>query len=454
MCLWTRLPPDERLSRNLSAARLGLSREYILVLQVKPTVGVPGKIVDMPLANVLYISYDGVLEPLGASQVVAYLERLASEHAMTLLSFEKPDDIGDRSRVTAMESRLATKGIDWVRLRYHKRPSVLSTAFDCVAGIRQARRVCRRKRIRIIHARSYVPALIALGSRGVSHAAFLFDMRGFWVDEKVEAGHWKSGGVLYRIGKWWERRFYAAADGVVSLTTAGVRALPELGVRMSPDVPVEVIPTCADLQRFSPGPKDAELLARLGLVGAPVIGCVGTMGNWYLRQEMIDGLAVLARSWPELRILIVTRDDREALRVDFEKAGVPPVRLAITSARFEEMPRYIRLFDAGLFFIKPSFSKRASAATKLAEFLGCGVPVVINDGVGDSGTIVREGRVGVVLSPLSAKGFQEALPQVKAMLGDRAVAARCRTVASEVFDLDRGVDGYRRLYAQIGRDSM
>ena len=395
---------------------------------------------------VLYLSYDGVLEPLGESQVVSYLERLAADHAITLLSFEKPDDAADQARVAAMASRLAERQIEWVPLRYHKRPPVLSTALDAIAGIVRARRIARSRGIQIIHARGYVPALIALGARGAGPAAFLFDMRGFWVDEKVEAGHWAPGGMLYRLGKWWERRFYAAADAIVSLTAAGVHAIPQLGVQLPAEVPVVVIPTCADLRRFSPGPKDAALASRLGLTGAPVIGCVGTMGNWYLRQEMIDCLSAFAASWPALRILIVTRDDRDALRADLERAGVPGERLAITRASFEEMPRDIRLVDAGVFFIKPTFAKRASAATKMAEFLGCGVPVVINDGVGDSGAIVRDGRVGLVLSTLDAQAFAAAATAARAMIADPAMPERCRRVAIDVFDLEAGAVKYRRLY--------
>jgi glycosyltransferase involved in cell wall biosynthesis len=398
---------------------------------------------------VLYLSYDGALEPLGESQVVSYLERLAGDYAITLMSFEKPQDAANAARVAAMTARLSAAQIDWVPMRYHKRPPVVSTAMDAVAGILRARRIARAGGVQIVHARGYVPSLIALGARGASGARFLFDMRGFWVDEKVEAGHWRAGGVLYRVGKWWERRFYASADAVVSLTQAGVRAMASLGVRTRTGIPIDVIPTCADLQRFSPGPKDAELSARLGLDGAPVIGCVGTMGNWYMRPEMIACLSVFARLWPEIRILIVTRDDRDALRTDLEKAGVPSARLIIASAPFEEMPRYIRLFDAGMFFIKPSPAKRASAATKLAEFLACGVPVIINDGVGDSGTIVRDGRAGVVLSSVDPSAIEAVLPAVRSLVADRQAAERCRRVAADLFDLDAGVERYRGVYRQL-----
>ena len=44
---------------------------------------------------ILYVSYDGMLEPLGQSQVLAYLERLADGYEVNLLSFEKPSDTLD-----------------------------------------------------------------------------------------------------------------------------------------------------------------------------------------------------------------------------------------------------------------------------------------------------------------------------------------------------------------------
>jgi glycosyltransferase involved in cell wall biosynthesis len=398
---------------------------------------------------VLYVSYDGILEPLGESQVASYLEGLSTDHGITLLSFEKPDDLNDGARTAAMAQRLSEREIDWIPLKYHKRPPVLSTAFDAVAGIFRAWRVCRERHVRIVHARSYVPALIALCAQTASDATFLFDMRGFWVDEKVEAGHWKAGGPLYHIAKWWERRFYRAADAVVSLTDAGARSIPELGVDVGPRIPIEVIPTCVDLERFTPGPKDPALMRSLGLMGSTVIGCVGTMGNWYMRREMVDALGTLARSMSDLEILIVTRNDHETLRRDLEAAGVPRHRLALTSASFAEMPRYIRLFDAGLFFIRPSFSKRASTATKLGEFLACGVPVIINDGVGDSGAIVRARAAGIVLSELTPSRFQKVVCEIRSMLSDRSMSDRCRSTAEEIFDLKVGIERYRSLYRQL-----
>ena len=43
--------------------------------------------------GVLYISYDGMLEPLGKSQVLGYLKLLAKNRRIVLVSFEKPSDL-------------------------------------------------------------------------------------------------------------------------------------------------------------------------------------------------------------------------------------------------------------------------------------------------------------------------------------------------------------------------
>jgi hypothetical protein len=191
--------------------------------------------------RVVYVSYDGAGEPLGRSQVLAYLTRLARDCDITLISFEK--DHESRPETARL---LSDAGIAWQPLSYHKRPPVLSTAWDVLRGARALRRACRRTDADIVHVRSYVPALIALAARSPRRYRFLFDIRGFWADERVEGSLWPVGGRLYRMAKRWERRFFAEADAVVTLTEASVPAIRELGAT----APVTVIPTCAEVDRF------------------------------------------------------------------------------------------------------------------------------------------------------------------------------------------------------------
>ncbi len=202
-------------------------------------------------AGVLYISYDGMLEPLGQSQVLAYLEKLAPGRPIHLISYEKPADWADSARRGSLAKRIAAAGICWHPLRYHKSPTAPATAYDVAVGTAKALALAVRHRLTIVHARSYVAALIALAVKRSTGARFLFDMRGLWADERVDGGLWPKDGRLYRTAKSLERRFLEAADHVVILTHASeaeIRGFPYLAGRA---VPMSVIPTCTDLDRFA-----------------------------------------------------------------------------------------------------------------------------------------------------------------------------------------------------------
>lgn len=396
-----------------------------------------------------YISYDGVLEPLGESQAVAYVEGLAGFGRMILISFEKGSDLADRDAMQRMKARFAARAITWVPMRYHKKPTVLATTYDIIRGIVVGLLLIGSHRPGLVHARSYVAALIAWVLKRVSGVKFLFDMRGLWTNEKVDAGHWPPGSRIYRVAKRWERRFFESADGIVSLTEAGVAAFPSLGYRIPAGIPIEVIPTCTDLNKFVPGSKDPALAAKLGLDGHVVVGCTGNMSNTYLREPMLGCLAYLARSLNRLQILMVTLEDHDRLLADARSAGIPSSRLVVVRATFSDMPAYLRLMDFGLFFIKPCFSKKFSAATKLGEFLATGVPVVINDGIGDSGCLVRQEKVGVVLPGTDLGDVEAALDDIAALTRDPLIKQRCRETAKKYFDLDQGVTKYAALYGTL-----
>src|SRR5438309_8996744 len=77
--------------------------------------------------RVLYISYNGMLDPLGQSQVIPYLKELAKLGVeFTLVSFERPQAFTAEGlrRCQELQQELALSKIDWHKLRYHKTPSL------------------------------------------------------------------------------------------------------------------------------------------------------------------------------------------------------------------------------------------------------------------------------------------------------------------------------------------
>ncbi len=400
-------------------------------------------------ASVLYITYDGLLDPLGRSQVLPYIRELGRRGArMRVISFEKPEPAGSQA-TRRIRDELEAAGVEWHALRYHSRPTVPATLWDILRGIGLAKKLARRERIDIVHARSYIAGMIALAVKRIAGASFLFDMRGFWPDERVEGGSWSKNGALYKTFKRIERKLLAGADGIVSLTQRGADILVrDLLPGVRGDIPpLEVIPTCADLELFRP----AQGRHHAGEGGVKLL-YLGSLGSWYLLEPMLAFFAVLRGQAPGSTLRILTGSDPRMVDRAASAAGLDADALSAVSTGkvpHEQVPDELAGADCSLFFIRPTFSKQASCATKFAESLACGVPVVINSGVGDHDSHVRGRGIGVVLDKLDGQSYAAAATELLALLSDSAIAGRCRAAAEQGFSLAGAVGKYSALYSRL-----
>ena len=407
--------------------------------------------------SVLFISYNGMLDPLGQSQVIPYLRELSAEGVrFTLLSFERAAAYEPEGAAAAERLRLelADDDIEWHRLRYHQRPSLPATAYDVLAGVRYARRLVRRNRVELVHARAHIPATIALQLKKSFGLKMIFDVRGLMAEEYADAGHWREGSLPYRLTKRAERRCFAAADGVVTLTEAIWPIIREWDGLRGRAVAHEVIPCCADLARFRFGATArAERRAELGLRDEFVLVYSGSIGGWYLTEEMADYFAALLKLRPEAHFLWLTPRDHDRIHALMRERGVAPASYTVRASAPRDVASYLSAADAGIAFIKPCFSKLASSPTKTAEYLACGLPVVTGAGVGDSDLLITGERVGALVEGFNEAEYGRAASEVFAMLADpEAVRRHTRGVAERLFDVRGvGLERYARLYETVCR---
>src|SRR5712692_5889848 len=272
----------------------------------------------MALADkrVLYISYNGMLDPLGQSQVLPYLHELSKLGVrFSLLSFERAAAFSTEGRAKRDELRaqLRANGIDWHALRYHQKPSLPATIYDVLHGVRYAKRLVRRNKIEMVHARSHIPATIAGWLKQRFRLKMIFDVRGLLADEYVDAGHWRKDSIPYRITKSAERRALAAADGVVTLTARIWPIINEWDGLRNHEVAHQVVPCCADLDLFSFSEADrARRRRELRVEDRFVVIYSGSIDGWYLTESMADFFVTLRKQRRDAHFLWLTpsRHDR------------------------------------------------------------------------------------------------------------------------------------------------
>ena len=173
---------------------------------------------------------------------------------------------------------------------------------------------------------------------------------------------------------------------------------------------------------------------------------LGSIGTWYLLDEMLDFFRAQLDRDPAALFLIISRDPASGILAAARRRGVAADRLMVRPASRAEVPRLVAAADYGLFFIMPVFSKKASSPTKMGEFLALELPMVTNGGVGDVERIMEETGAGVVVSGFNAAAYREALDRLERLRPDMD---RWRAASRRWLDLEAGVERYDAIYRSL-----
>ncbi len=396
------------------------------------------------MAKVLYISYDGVLEPLGQSQVLNYLKILSSEHDIYLLTFEKRTDLTSNNYQLVFDE-CKEHGIEWVHLDYHK--SLLGTYVDIIKGLLISTYICFKKKVNIIHSRSYLPSLIAFLLKKTIHTKFIFDMRGLWADEKVDSGVWDKSGFLYKIVKSLEKVFLLNADKTISLTESGKKEILSFDYLRNKDINLSVIRTCTDLDLFKTNvlseKKDGFFKNKF------VLGYVGSVSLWYDFPRAILFFKYLLEIKENSVFYIINKGEHAEIKEMLNNHSLSEDSYIIESKTHSNVPLAMQRMDAGIFFLESYYSKVASAPTKLGEFLAMGLPCVTNKNIGDVDLILEGTPGGLVLNNFDTKTLEDSVKKLIELTENEHIADSCRKIAKTYFSLKEGATIYSKFYKDL-----
>lgn len=402
--------------------------------------------------KVLYISYDGMTDPLGQSQVIPYLQGLSKEgYIITLLSFEKKAKFDKLS--VGIRKKLEQSGIGWEPHFFTKNPPFLSKIYDVWRLKQAAAKLHKQQKFDFTHCRSYVSTEAGLYLFEKYKIPFLFDMRGFWVDERVDNGQWDLKNPFFRFFykryKKKEKEYFKKAYSIISLTWKGRDEL--MNVYSVPGDKITVIPCCVDLDHFDYRKIDAEQIkSKKRQLNIPedglVISYLGSLGGWYLEKEMLDFFLEMKRTIPVAKFLFITQDPPEKIYRAAKESGVNIDDIIVQPALREEVPFYLSLSDRSIFFIKNAYSKRASSPTKQGEIMAMGIPLICND-IGDTGKIIEASKAGSLVIEFQSDEYRRVIGQL-ASLKDTSKAA-IRGAAFEYYDLAKGVANYLSVYQKL-----
>ena len=364
--------------------------------------------------RVTYLSMDPLASTVGASQVLAYILRLASRGVgIDLHSFERTVD-GD------LRDLLAVAGVRWHPHRYG--------AGGALGGLGRVARLARHVRgASLVHARSDMAAAAVMSS---SVGRWVWDVRSLWADQKVATGVFSEGSLQARVFRRIERAAARRSDQVVTLTSSAIDVLDDrYGGMVGPKA--SVITTCVDRQRFVPSPPPENGPLRVLLAG--------TLNRYYDVPAMLDLVEALRRI-TDVEFIVAAPETTD-WESDLEVVGAVRV-----SASAGEMPDLVASCHVGLSVCREDagVSLLAAMPTKIGEILAVGRPVVVNRGLVDATHLLEAAEAGISMTPDDDLGLVAA--RVLSLVDDPGTVDRASALAARNFDLDGAVDQLVRIY--------
>ena len=412
--------------------------------------------------HILFVSYDGMTDSLGQSQVLPYIREISkSNFIYTLISFEKKERfLKHRENIQKICN---ASNIDWHPISYSGSIPILSTIWNVLRLKNKVFYLHAKNKFDLFHSRSHVPSLVAQMLQKKNKVPYVFDMRGFWADERVDGGVWNLKNPIFKkvfdFFKRKELEFIQEANAIVSLTHIGKeeilswQRLTKTPLTLkTKDLQIEVIPCCVDTELFNikniETKNKNEIKTKLGITDEKwVLGYVGSIGTWYMLPEMLDFFKVLKTNKPESIFLFITNEPEEKIITLALEKGISKKDIKIASCLHKEVPTFISLFDISIYFILPAYSKKASSPTKQGELMAMGIPIICNANVGDADKIISETQSGWVVNKFEQQEY-ESITQ-KIISQPLPVKNIIIQHGIKEFNLQTGAEKFRKTYERI-----
>ena len=398
------------------------------------------------MKNTLFISYDGLSDPLGQSQILPYLKLISNfNHKLFVVTNEKKEKI--KSHKKNIKKFLELNNITWKNLLYSKNNNKLYRLFDLIKMFFYYVYLINIYKINIVHIRGFLPAIPILYLSYFMKFKIIYDSRGLWVDERIDNGSIRIENIfhkiIYKILKKIETKIFYKSDSIIVLTRKAKRIITN-NFNISKII---IIPCCADYNYFQ-YLKDIKakenIKNKLNLpINKNVLLYSGSLKGVYLFQEMINFFENL-NSINNSFIFVVVTNDLSYAKNQLKKCNSQK-NIYIFNGSREDMPNFYCIADALLCFIKSTYARKCSSPTKIAEALASNIPLICNTGVGDINLIIRKLKSGILIN-LNQDKIESSFETEILKLINNNTSSRIRDESQKYFDLECAYSKYSTVY--------
>lgn len=346
-------------------------------------------------------------------------------------------------------SSRAREAMDLIAHEYHVPAWVVPTLtadagayqwwLACRKVYRYVRSELRASVITHVYARSFIGSMWARMLARKIGALSIFDVRGVlgWEQQLKQKSN-----MTARVCSYLELRESRLADRLSTVSeNLRVYLRQETG---RPDI--TVIPSCFNEESFHfDAAAREEIRQSLKLANNDILLCYsGGTSAWQRLDDIIELLRGVCERNARCRALFLSSNQDEVNR-RLGKLQFPQGRAFVRGCSHKEVHRFLSAADVGIIMRHDVPVNNVASPVKVAEYLACGLPVVLTRGIGDYSEWLQGSGVGFLLDETT-----DAVHQVNSFIAQcdftrqREAAMR---LAKARLTMPANLDQYQLLYA-------
>jgi glycosyltransferase involved in cell wall biosynthesis len=308
---------------------------------------------------------------------------------------------------TTTEEKLKSAGIHLEKIKIPRHtflPSILYFSIKSNALIKKIAKNNPKGSV-LIYARNYkfCPALIL--NNTLRKIPFIYSPRGAYVAERMY--YKKIKDILYGglIG-YLEKKSIKRSAAAIAETENFKKHLEEI-YQLKEDK-IHVVSNYYNVSLVPPTDWNREeMRQKLGYTNKKVIVYAGTIEVWYDFEKMFDLVAKLKKKDPRIFFQLFAKEDYardeseglfQKLKSIAKKYGLSEnTDYSISSYSPEERYRHLSACDAGICLTTPEEFKTIMLYLKIVDYLGAGLPIIVNSEVASAVEIIKSSGIGAVV---------------------------------------------------------
>ncbi|MBU0685070.1 MAG: glycosyltransferase [Thermoplasmatota archaeon] len=304
------------------------------------------------------------------------------------------------------------------------------------------------RRINIVYGHNNELGALSIIMARILRVQSVVDLHGVEVDEYLEKyPNWRRHRGRTRFWKCVEGFVLRNADTIVCVSSAHRQ---EIRNRLGSDRRTYIVPCFADEAAFDPGRFTKETVrSTLGISPGEVVfvysGLVPVRYDEFNPIFFFSHLGDVSGK----RLIVLAAFSESSKRTADQIPQSMRNKVIVVSVPRHNVPEYLSACDVGILLRRASIINHVASPTKFAEYLLCGLPVVITENLGDASSLVKKDSIGIVVSethpsdPLPEDNIRALLSEetrTKARAAGLANLSRksCRPIFLEVFEATIG----------------